>query len=141
MNTEQIEYICFQYLFTVYADGGICLDILQNRWSPTYDVSSILTSIQVCSFFSFLILLLLLEKIMFSVEISKFLKIIVLGQFNNYISDVIDDIMLPHRSHLSMMLFSFIYLFIYFIYLFILITQARLCLRMMAVISLMWACI
>lgn len=32
----------------VYADGSICLDILQNRWSPTYDVSSILTSIQVC---------------------------------------------------------------------------------------------
>lgn len=32
----------------VYADGGICLDILQNRWSPTYDVSAILTSIQVC---------------------------------------------------------------------------------------------
>ena len=30
----------------VYADGGICLDILQNRWSPTYDVSAILTSIQ-----------------------------------------------------------------------------------------------
>lgn len=34
-------------VFTVYADGSICLDILQNRWSPTYDVSSILTSIQV----------------------------------------------------------------------------------------------
>lgn len=33
--------------FPVYADGSICLDILQNRWSPTYDVSSILTSIQV----------------------------------------------------------------------------------------------
>ena len=32
---------------TVYADGSICLDILQNRWSPTYDVSAILTSIQV----------------------------------------------------------------------------------------------
>lgn len=30
----------------VYNDGSICLDILQNRWSPTYDVSSILTSIQ-----------------------------------------------------------------------------------------------
>ncbi|XP_038318637.1 ubiquitin-conjugating enzyme E2 A-like [Canis lupus familiaris] len=27
-------------------DSSICLDILQNRWSPTYDVSSILTSIQ-----------------------------------------------------------------------------------------------
>ena len=33
----------------VYADGGICLDILQNQWSPIYDVSAILTSIQVCS--------------------------------------------------------------------------------------------
>lgn len=31
---------------TVYADGGICLDILQNNWSPIYDVSAILTSIQ-----------------------------------------------------------------------------------------------
>lgn len=30
----------------VYALGELCLDILQNRWSPTYDVSSILTSIQ-----------------------------------------------------------------------------------------------
>ena len=39
-----IENIC---LDLVYADGGICLDILQNRWSPTYDVSAILTSIQV----------------------------------------------------------------------------------------------
>ncbi|CAJ0953835.1 unnamed protein product [Ranitomeya imitator] len=34
----------------VYADGSICLDILQNRWSPTYDVSSILTSIQKTDF-------------------------------------------------------------------------------------------
>ena len=31
----------------VYNDGGICLDILQNQWSPIYDVSAILTSIQV----------------------------------------------------------------------------------------------
>ncbi|KAF9235904.1 putative UBC11 protein [Melanogaster broomeanus] len=29
----------------VYANGELCLDILQNRWSPTYDVAAILTSI------------------------------------------------------------------------------------------------
>ena len=34
-----MRYIYFRIL-------GICLDILQNRWSPTYDVSAILTSIQ-----------------------------------------------------------------------------------------------
>ena len=31
---------------SVYADGSICLDILQNNWSPIYDVAAILTSIQ-----------------------------------------------------------------------------------------------
>ena len=31
----------------VYNDGAICLDILQNQWSPIYDISAILTSIQV----------------------------------------------------------------------------------------------
>lgn len=30
----------------IYATGSICLDILQNRWSPTYDVAALLTSIQ-----------------------------------------------------------------------------------------------
>lgn len=30
----------------VYNDGKICLDILQNQWSPIYDVAAILTSIQ-----------------------------------------------------------------------------------------------
>ncbi|CAH8541277.1 unnamed protein product [Heterobilharzia americana] len=30
----------------VYTDGSICLDILSSAWSPTYDVLSILTSIQ-----------------------------------------------------------------------------------------------
>ncbi|CBZ55578.1 Ubiquitin carrier protein, related [Neospora caninum Liverpool] len=30
----------------VYNDGNICLDILQTQWSPIYDISAILTSIQ-----------------------------------------------------------------------------------------------
>jgi ubiquitin-conjugating enzyme E2 A len=30
----------------VYADGNICLDVIQAKWSPSYTVSSILTSIQ-----------------------------------------------------------------------------------------------
>ncbi|XP_064838301.1 ubiquitin-conjugating enzyme E2 B-like isoform X2 [Oncorhynchus masou masou] len=41
-----VRFISKMFHPNVYADGSICLDILQNRWSPTYDVSSILTSIQ-----------------------------------------------------------------------------------------------
>ena len=29
----------------IYNDGSICLDILQNMWSPVYDIYSILTCI------------------------------------------------------------------------------------------------
>lgn len=42
-----VRFVSKMFHPNVYADGGICLDILQNRWSPTYDVSAILTSIQV----------------------------------------------------------------------------------------------
>jgi len=41
-----VRFVSKMFHPNVYADGGICLDILQNRWSPTYDVSAILTSIQ-----------------------------------------------------------------------------------------------
>ena len=30
----------------MYADGSICLDILTTKWSPTFNISGILTSIQ-----------------------------------------------------------------------------------------------
>ncbi|KAF6006425.1 Ubiquitin-conjugating enzyme E2 2 [Brettanomyces bruxellensis] len=42
----QVKFISEMFHPNVYASGDLCLDILQNRWSPTYDVASILTSIQ-----------------------------------------------------------------------------------------------
>jgi ubiquitin-conjugating enzyme E2 A len=30
----------------VYTDGTLCLDIIQDKWSPIYTVNTILTSIQ-----------------------------------------------------------------------------------------------
>ncbi|ODV93500.1 hypothetical protein PACTADRAFT_52076, partial [Pachysolen tannophilus NRRL Y-2460] len=41
-----VKFISEMFHPNVYASGELCLDILQNRWSPTYDVASILTSIQ-----------------------------------------------------------------------------------------------
>lgn len=36
-------------LAAVFPDGSLCLDIIQDKWSPVYSVSTILTSIQVRS--------------------------------------------------------------------------------------------
>lgn len=41
-----VKFISEMFHPNVYAAGELCLDILQNRWSPTYDVAAILTSIQ-----------------------------------------------------------------------------------------------
>lgn len=42
----KVKFLSKMFHPNVYASGDLCLDILQNRWSPTFDVSSILTSIQ-----------------------------------------------------------------------------------------------
>lgn len=41
-----VKFISEMFHPNVYNSGDLCLDILQNRWSPTYDVAAILTSIQ-----------------------------------------------------------------------------------------------
>lgn len=41
-----VKFISKIFHPNVYADGKICLDILQNQWSPIYDIAAILTSIQ-----------------------------------------------------------------------------------------------
>jgi ubiquitin-conjugating enzyme E2 A len=46
-----VKFISQMFHPNVYATGELCLDILQNRWSPTYDVAAVLTSIQRCVLF------------------------------------------------------------------------------------------
>eukprot|EP01107_Rhizomastix_libera_P006329 TRINITY_DN2043_c0_g1_i3.p1 TRINITY_DN2043_c0_g1~~TRINITY_DN2043_c0_g1_i3.p1 ORF type:complete len:151 (+),score=30.87 TRINITY_DN2043_c0_g1_i3:48-500(+) len=41
-----VKFISKMFHPNVYGDGRICLDILQNQWSPIYDITAILTSIQ-----------------------------------------------------------------------------------------------
>ncbi|KAL6076893.1 E2 ubiquitin-conjugating enzyme, variant 2 [Balamuthia mandrillaris] len=35
----------FRLTHIVYSDGSLCLDIIQNKWTPIYDVAAVLTSI------------------------------------------------------------------------------------------------
>jgi ubiquitin-conjugating enzyme E2 A len=42
----KVKFVSEMFHPNIYNDGSICLDILQNQWSPIYDISAILTSIQ-----------------------------------------------------------------------------------------------
>eukprot|EP01102_Stenamoeba_stenopodia_P000747 TRINITY_DN10695_c0_g1_i1.p1 TRINITY_DN10695_c0_g1~~TRINITY_DN10695_c0_g1_i1.p1 ORF type:complete len:158 (-),score=22.77 TRINITY_DN10695_c0_g1_i1:78-551(-) len=41
----KVKFITEMFHPNVYGDGTLCLDIIQDKWSPIYSVSSILTSI------------------------------------------------------------------------------------------------
>jgi len=43
---SKVSFISKMFHPNVYVDGNICLDILQNKWCPSYDIVSILSSIQ-----------------------------------------------------------------------------------------------
>eukprot|EP01108_Squamamoeba_japonica_P008488 TRINITY_DN756_c0_g1_i1.p2 TRINITY_DN756_c0_g1~~TRINITY_DN756_c0_g1_i1.p2 ORF type:complete len:189 (-),score=75.04 TRINITY_DN756_c0_g1_i1:28-549(-) len=45
-KAPKVKFASKMFHPNVYADGSICLDILQNQWSPIYDIAAILTSIQ-----------------------------------------------------------------------------------------------
>jgi ubiquitin-conjugating enzyme E2 A len=42
----KVRFTCEMFHPNVYADGTLCLDIIQDQWSPIYTTSTILTSIQ-----------------------------------------------------------------------------------------------
>lgn len=41
-----VRFVSKMFHPNIYHNGELCLDILQNRWSPTYDVAAVLTSVQ-----------------------------------------------------------------------------------------------
>ncbi len=46
MQPPHFRFLTPMFHPNIFADGNICLDILQERWSAIYDISSVLTSIR-----------------------------------------------------------------------------------------------
>lgn len=44
---REVRFTTEMFHPNIYADGSLCLDIIQDKWSPSYTVCSLLTSIQV----------------------------------------------------------------------------------------------
>ena len=42
----KVRFTCEMFHPNVYADGTLCLDMIQDQWSPVYTVSSILLAIR-----------------------------------------------------------------------------------------------
>ena len=45
-KAPKIKFLNKMFHPNIYKNGDICIDILQNKWSPVYDISTILVSIQ-----------------------------------------------------------------------------------------------
>merc|ERR1712051_265696 len=45
-KSPTVNFVTKMFHPNIYANGAICLDILQHNWSPIYDIAAILTSIQ-----------------------------------------------------------------------------------------------
>ena len=46
MKPPSVKFISQIYHPNIYKDGRICVDILQNEWTPTLNISSVLLSIR-----------------------------------------------------------------------------------------------